>query len=322
MNKAFIVIGILIITGGTIHYLEYWSLLGVLVMKIGLGMNVKGATVFSHALINVGGKKALLVATSSMLAKRHVIDLMSKYFKDHSIERYKSNINSVAKIKYNMAMKSSGINKIKSIGTLLLGVPILYFIWTKVLVSFLQKFVYALIYPIALTIWSFLVNSLGIVSTFITFIFQVVILNFGLNLLEKFSFGRKIVSWISGLSSFLGDIFHYINRLFIYLGFDPKHYMVIKSINFNRWLENIIDKKLNKRDRILARRDRRINAYEDILEVRKERVKNKIAKKKERSALQKIKEVYKRKILKEIHWKEVRKNREEDRKKRRLSTKR
>lgn len=317
INKSLVFGGVLLAIIGTIHFLNFWPAIGIFALNFGLGMKVAGAKTFAKAVIKVGGKKAILGATGGMLLKRHVIDLFSKAFGDVSVKKYKNNMVAVFKMKYNQMMESSGMAKIKAIGTMLLSVPILYFVWTKVLAAGLQKLVYALVYPLALGIWTFLVNSLGFISTTISFIFQVLILNFGINFLDRFHWGRVVLHWIDQAISFFGDIFVYLNKAFILIGFDPIHYVSKKSIQFNRWLETILDKGLNKQQRVHARRERHNTSREKLLIKRATYcLKKKV---KQKSYWKKVKTLFKAKFLKQTTYKQKREKRSEKRKSRRTA---
>ena len=308
MSKKSVIIFLLLFSIGIILFFNYWGILGLLFMKLVLGMKVKGATTFGKALLKVGGKKVIFMASGGMLLKRHIIDTFSKFFAEHSIGKYKKNIGRVFKLKYEEMKNSTGIVKIRAMGTMLLSIPFVYFMWTKVIASFAQKFIYAALYPIVLGIWTFLISSFGIVSNFLTFLFQVIILNMGLNFLERYKWGRSFLKGIDITISFFGDIFGYINDFFIFLGFDPKHFMIKKSIDFNKWLEKIIDKKLNKRDRLLARRLRHITAHEQ-LKIRREAFK--VKEETPKTVWKRTKILYKKKILKEVDWREKRAKRRE-----------
>ena len=297
------VIGIII---ATIHYSVGWTVLGLLALKFGLGVKVGTAKTFAAGVIKAGGKKALLVTTGGMLLKRHMIDLSTKFFTDHSVTKYKKNIISVFKMKFENIKKSSRMQRAKAIGVTLLGGPVLYIFWTNALGAVVQKVFYKALYPIFLFVWTFIVNSLGFVGNIIGFLFQLIIINFVIDNLEKYKWGKALLKGVTNIIRFFGDLFTYVNKLFIFLGFDVRMLMIRFSIKFNNWLENILDKGLNSHKRLRMRRERHVTAFEEIKHKRKAR---KALRVKKVSMWKKTKTLWHKKVLKKTTWREQREKR-------------
>ena len=177
-KTSIIVLGVIAIIISVIHFSIGWTVLGLLALKFGLGVKIGTAKTFAAGVVKAGGKKALLFTTSGMLLKRHVIDLSTKFFTDHSVGKYKQNIVSVFKLKFEGIKNSSKMQRAKAIGITLLGGPVLYLFWTKALGAVVQKVFYKALYPIFLFIWTFIVNSLGFVGNIIGFLFQLIVINF------------------------------------------------------------------------------------------------------------------------------------------------
>ena len=290
----------------TIHFSVGWTVLGLLALKFGLGVKIGTAKTFAAGVVKAGGKKALLFTTSGMLLKRHVIDLSTKFFTDHSVGKYKQNIVSVFKMKFEGIKNSSKIQRAKAIGVTLLGGPVLYLFWTKALGAVVQKVFYKALYPIFLFIWTFIINSLGFLGNAIGFIFQLVIINFVIDNLEKYWWGKAFLKGVTNIIRFFGDLFMYLNKVFIFLGFDVRMLMIRFSIKFNRWLEGILDKGLNKRQKLINRRNRHISTCKKINFKRKGRFKVREGK---ISSWKKMKGFMRTKVQKKLTWQEKREKR-------------
>ena len=103
-----------------IHYFGWWEAIGILFLKFGLGAKVSGAKSFAHAVVKAGGKKAIALATAGMLTKRHIIDILSKFFAEHSIKRYKKNLTLVMKKIFDEIRHSTPVKKLRAFGSMLL----------------------------------------------------------------------------------------------------------------------------------------------------------------------------------------------------------
>lgn len=305
--KLIIILGIILLfiisIVATIHVFNWGTLLGLLALNIGLGVKTKGAVTVAGAVFKAGGKKAIAVSAGGMLFKRHIIDLFSKFFAEHSVNRYKKNVIDIFKMKLKEIQNSTPIQRAKAIGTTLLSVPIVYLVWSKIITTGFQKIAYAIVYPIVATFWSALVSFFGAATNFIGFLFQVLALNWVITKLEDYTLGKKIVKGINNLISFLGDIMYYLNSMFIWIGFDPKHKMIVYSIKLNRYLESILDDGLNKHQRLQARRDRHTTIREALLS---KRIFYKERRKKHKSLWKKTKIMYRQKVKKSYTWKEKR----------------
>ena len=243
-----------------IHFFGWWETLGILFLKFGLGVKVAGAKSFTHAIVKAGGKKAITIATAGMLTKRHIIDHLSKFFAEHSIKRYKRNLSLVLKKKFDEIKHSTPVKKLRAFGSMLLSVPMIYFFWTKVLGTAIQKFVYALVLPMLTLLWNLILTGIN----FLGFIFQILMLNLFLDTLASYSWGKKIISLVDDIIRLIGKILGHINTLFGYIGLNPKAWLVKLSNRFNRWLESILDKGLSSVAKIQNRRVRHINAVEAL----------------------------------------------------------
>jgi hypothetical protein len=283
-----------------VYFFGWWETIGILFLKFGLGAKVAGAKTFTHAIIKAGGKKAIVLATAGMLTKRHIIDLISKFFTKHSIDRYKKNLIIVIKLKIMEIKESSIAKKLKAIGSTLLSIPIVYFFWTKVLGTAIQKFIYALVVPLISAIWSVLTVSLN----FLSFIFQVLMLNVFIETLAKYKVGKVIIYIIDKAVVLTAKVLNIFNSLLSIVGINPKIWLIKLSNMFNRWLESIIDKGLNYTSKLYNRRKRYVNAVESVSEKRyifKEQKKDKKS-----SNWVQIQQLYKRVILKEKLWRDNR----------------
>jgi len=307
------IVAVLVILGlvfviGLFKYLHYWDAIGLLVLNLGLGVKLGGAKTFAMGVAKSGGKKALAMTTAGVLLKRHLIDVMSKFFAEHSVGRYKANIVTVFKMKMQDIKDSTPVQKAKAVGSTLLSVPLFYFFWTKVLGTAIQKFLYALIYPLFAGLFNFIATGFSFISSFIAFIFQLTLLNYLITWMEKRPIGRAMINWVMTTIGFLGDILNLVNSVFKVVGVDPKHRLVIWSINFNRWLERIINKDLNARDKLIQRREIHRTSREMLL------VKREARKEKEKESLhKKAKTFFDEKVLKKRDWRKAREKRKSQR---------
>ena len=247
-----------------IFWLGWWETLGILFLKFGLGAKVAGAKSFTHAIIKAGGKKAIAAATAGMLAKRHIIDLISRFFAEHSIRRYKQNLMLVLARKYKEIRDSTPVKKLKAFGSMLLSIPIVYFFWTKVLGTAIQKFVYALVLPLLTLVWRLILTSFN----FLGFLFEILMLNLLIEALKNYRWGQIFIGLIDHTIHLIGGIFNLLNALLGYIGLNPKAWLVRASIRFNKWLESILDRGLSKITKVQKGRDRYINAIEALSEKR------------------------------------------------------
>lgn len=297
-------LSILSITFGAIYYLQLFGVIGIFLLKAGLGANVAGAKTFAGAVLKAGGKKALLFTTTGVLFKRHIIDISTKFMHEHSISRYKKSIAIIFKMKMKDFKNTSGVRKIQAAVASLFTIPVFYVMWTKFVGVAIQKFVYQLFIPVLLFIWTLILQSLSFITSFISFLFQLVVINFILKFLDKSRFGKFLLNSITSTISFFGNVFNGINKGFIFFGIDPKHFIIVKSNKLNKWLENIIDKKLNARDKVRARRERHYTSREQLLLRRELYAFNK--KQTKTTFIKKTKKLFRKKVLKEKNWEEKR----------------
>lgn len=286
-----------------VFWLGWWETLGILFLKFGLGAKVAGAKSFTHAIIKAGGKKAIATATAGMLAKRHIIDLVSRFFAEHSVKRYRHNLTLLLRRKYDEIRHSTPVKKIKAFGSMLLSIPLIYFFWTKVLGTAIQKFVYALLLPLITLIWRVILSSFN----FLGFLFEILMLNLLIEALKNYSWGKKLIALIDSIIHLIGKILNLLNTMLGYIGLDPKAWLIKGSIRFNRWLESILDKGLSKISRVQKRRDRYINAVEALSEKRKRYLLAKEDKK--ISYWRYTRKLFKQKILREKSWRTKREER-------------
>jgi len=298
---------LMLLSLATITFLVYlfgwWEMLGILFLKFGLGAKVAGAKTFAHAIIKAGGKKAIVLATAGMLTKRHIIDIISKFFAEHSINRYKKNLILVLKLKIIEIKESSIAKKLKAIGSTLLSIPIVYFFWTKVLGTAIQKFMYALVVPLVSAIWSVLMASFN----FLSFMFQVLMLNIFIETLAKYRVGQLFINLIDKAVELTANVLNIFNSLLSVIGLNPKIWLIKLSNRFNRWLESIIDKGLNTTSKLYNRRKRYVNGVESISE--KRYILQQRKKDKKSSNWIQIKKMYKKIVLKEKLWRDNREKR-------------
>jgi len=286
-----------------IHFFGWWETLGILFLKFGLGAKVAGAKTFTHAIIKAGGKKAIAIATAGMLAKRHIIDIASRFFTEYSVSRYKKNMTLVLKLKIDEIRQSTIAKKLKAFGSMLLSIPMVYFFWTKVLGSAIQKFVYALMLPLFTLLWNLILTSFN----FLNFIFQVLMLNILLDTIARYKFGQKIINFIDDLVMLIGKILNLFNSIFKLIGVNPKSQLIKLSNRFNKWLESILDKGLSSIRKLENKRARYINAVEKVSERRYITAQTKRDKK--TSQWNYIKKLYEKKVLKKRDWRANRKER-------------
>lgn len=287
-----------------IHFFGWWETLGILFLKFGLGAKVAGAKTFTHAVIKAGGKKAIAIATAGMLTKRHIIDLISKFFAEHSIKRYKRNLTLVTKKKFEEIKHSTPVKKLRAFGSMLLSIPMIYLFWTKVLGTAIQKFVYALVLPAVTLLWNLILTGIN----FLGFIFQILMLNIFLETLANYSWGKKIIALIDDIVRLAGGILSLMNTLFGYIGLDPKAWLITLSNHFNRWLESILDKGLSPTAKIQNRRNRHINATKALSVKRYLYAQSKRSK--QISYWIYSKNLFEKKVLKKRDWREKRTQRE------------
>jgi len=283
-----------------IHFFGWWEALGILFLKFGLGAKVAGAKTFTHAIIKAGGKKAIAIATAGMLAKRHMIDLLSRYFAEYSVNRYKKTLTLILKQKIDEIRHSTLIKKLQAFGSMLLSIPMVYFFWTKVLGTAIQKFVYALMLPIFSLLWNFILTSYN----FIGFLLQVLMLNLMLDTIARYKIGRTLIEIIDNIVRIIGKILDLLNAILKLIGINPKAQLIKLSNRFNRWLESILDKGLNPINKLENKRARYINAIEEISERRYLTAQNRRVKK--ISQWSYIKILYEKKVLKKRNWRENR----------------
>jgi len=283
-----------------IHFFGWWEALGLMFLKFGLGANIAGAKTFAHAIIKVGGKKAFAIATTGMLAKRHLIDIFSKFFTEHSVNRYKKNLLNVIKKKLDEILHSPPMQRIRAFGATLLSIPLVYFFWTKVLGTAIQKFVYALIVPLFSMLWSFLSAGLNILS----FVFKVLMLNVLFDALSHYSWGKKILSIVDTFIALIAKIFSLFNMLLESMGLHPKRWLIRHSQKFNLWLESILDSGLSHIEKVQNRRDRYINGIETISVKRFLYAQKKSEKK--LSFWKQTKKLYQHRVLKKRGFREIR----------------
>ncbi len=304
-KPALIILTAILIIILIIHFFGWWEAIGLLYLKFGLGANIAGAKTFAHAIVKAGGKKAIATATATMLTKRHIIDLFSKFFTKHSISRYKKNLLAVFFKKLDELYNSTPMKKIRAFGGILLSFPVVYFFWTKVLGTAIQKFIYALVVPVFSIIWRFISSSFDILS----FILKVLMLNIVLDALNHYSWGKKLLYLVDKFIALIEIIFDFLNSILKYIGLNPKHYLIKKSQHFNKWLENILDEGLCYITKVQNKRDRYINIVEQISIQRYEYAKQK--QKKNSSFSHQTKKLFIKKVLKHKTWQEVREKRKE-----------
>ncbi len=287
----------------TINFFGLWEAIALLYLKFGLGANIVGAKTFAHAVVKAGGKKAIAAATATMLTKRHLIDLFSKFFTKHSLNRYKKNLIAVFLKKLNELYYSAPMQRVRAFGSMLLSIPLIYFLWTKVLGTAIQKFIYALVFPLFSLIWRFISSSFD----FISFIIKVMMLNLVIDALNHYSWGRKFLYLINKFVSLIAIILNLLNNLLKYIGINPKLWLIRKSQIFNRWLESILDYGLSHILKLQNSRDRYINIVERISTQRYNYMQKKA--KKNSSFSKRIRELFRKKVLKQKSWQNIRQER-------------
>jgi hypothetical protein len=267
------------------YVLSWFELLGLFFIKTILGFKIGGVKSFGKALLRIGGKKVLLLSTAGMLLKRHIIDLSSKFFTEHSVQRYSESIKKIAIMQFNKVRYSSLSKKIQGFFALLLSIPLISFFWTKVLSAVAQKLLYKMFYPIFLMIFTFLKNSFSFIGGLFTLFFQLLFIDFFSNLFRRSKLGKSVIAVFSFLFSLFGRVLSFFNRLLILIGIDIRHLLISYSITINKWLENIIYKKYSKRKRILIKRELRSSARGVLMKKRKAYV---VFKKKKTQSIGKI----------------------------------
>jgi len=309
-NKVlFLTLFLVILLICVIYYLEWWEIIGLFILKTGLGIKTHGAKTLGKAIINAGGKKVIISTTIMVLLKRHAIDSFTKYFTEHSFSRYKNNTLYYSKMKMKELKDSPPAKKIKVIGTSLMSIPIVYVFWTKVVSTAFQKLLYAAVIPFFSTLFDFISIGYNIGVSLVTFLFQVTMLNYFIDWISKYKYGEMFIDGVTKVIKSLGNLLDFLNLLISKTGFNPKHFMIVKSIKFNLWLENKLYKHLNKRERILKHREIHINSREEILIRRNEYKENR--RKKDIPFKKKVKQIFREKVLKEKNWREKRKERKE-----------
>jgi hypothetical protein len=299
-KSALVILTTIWVTIMLIHFFGWWEALGILFIKFGLGLKVTGAKTFARAVAKVGGKKVLATATASMLAKRHLIDVTTKFFAEHSFSKFSDNGKRVMKLKWEEFKGTSFMKKLQALGLALLSIPGVYFFWTKVISVTIQKLVYALIVPIFTLIWNFISGMFN----FLGFILEVLALNVLLEAIQNYEWGKKVVAGIDKVIYFIGDLFVYLNigikKFFRLFGieFDPKTYLISKSLQFNAWFVKILDKGLNKISKIKNKRDRYINGFERISV--KRALRKQIKKDKKLSFIKTVKKSYRERFSKDL----------------------
>jgi hypothetical protein len=283
-----------------IHFFGWWEALGILFLKFGLGAKVAGAKTFAHAIAKAGGHKAIATATAGMLAKRHIIDLFSKFFAEHSLKRYKANLTHLFKMKIKEIRNSSLIKKLKAFGSMLLSIPIFYLFWTKVLSTAIQKIVYALVVPLFSILWSFITAGLNIFN----FLLKIVMLNVFVDALAQYRWGRWVLKIIDTIVAEIIKLFSLLNHLFGFIGLNPKLWLIRVSLRFNHWIEDILDDGLNYMARLQNRRDRYVNVVETLSQKRFYYTQNR--RKKRTSFWKHTKKLFSKHVLKKRDWREMR----------------
>jgi len=311
ISEHLVLISVLLILAlicGAFYYLDWWDAIGLLILNLGLGVKLHGAKTFAVAVAKSGGKKALAMTTAGVLIKRHIIDLTSKFFAEHSIKRWKDNIIFIAKMKFQKMMESTPAQKAKAMIGSVLSIPLVYFVWSKVLGTAIQKFIYALIYPLFMWLFDFIAHGFSFITSFIGFVFQLTLLNYLITWLERRPFGRALINWVQTIFVILGDLLDFTNKIFQAVGLDPKHRLITWSISFNRWLERIIQKEMNARDSLWSRRSMHYTSREML------HIKRKARKQIEKETLRrKFRKFYDKKVLKKKDWRAKRQERTKQR---------
>jgi len=187
--------------------------------------------------------------------------------------------------------------------------PILYFVWYKVLGTAIQKLIYGLLYPLFAIFIEYIATGFNFMVGLVGFIFQLTLLNYLIDWMEKRPFGKAIIKGITSFIKAFGNIFDFINSGFKIVGVDPKHALIIYSIKLNRWLERIINKHSNARDRLCSRRLIHLTSREMIISKRNARKQDK-----KEGLHKKAKRLFDEKVLKKKTWKQRREIRKEGRK--------
>ena len=313
-RPGLIVATTLVIVAALIHFFGWWETLAILLIKFALGVKVGGAKTLAHAVVQAGGKKALAAATAGMLAKRHLIDLFSKFFSRHSLSRWRDNLLHVLKLKYDELRRSPPAKRLKAFGTTLLSVPVIYFLWTKVVSAAVQKILYAMVLPLFSFLWNLLLTGMNILG----FVLQVLMLNVFLEALAHSRFGRRLLTLIDRILYLFTAMIGLIDKALSLIGIHPRRWLIRHSIRFNHWLGRIIDRGLPFPGKLANRRDRYINGVESIYLTRARYAESR--RKRPVPLRKKIRTLYERKVLKQRSWREKRLQRSRARRQRHART--
>jgi len=299
-----------------IDVMEWWEVIGFAFLNIVLGIKVAGAKTFSSALIKIGGKKALAGATLTVLAKRHLIDRLTKFFTEHSVERYKDNIIRLLKMKIREIRELPLVKKLKAILSAFASIPVVYYLWSKIFTGFVQKLFYSFVYPTIKGIFSLLMVGVGFVGNwlnfiwnFVEFLVQVLFLNFFLEKIEKYRIGKVIVQFFVLLSKGISEIFWVVNKITSFFGVDIKHSLIVYSLRFNRYLERVIYKRENAYKRVSMHREIHRTSREKLLierELRSDKRGIIGIRKKNLSKTKKMRKLFEKIVLKKKDWRERR----------------
>lgn len=299
---ALIILVVLSLIGYIFHLLDWWEVVGLFILKVGLGVKTAGAKSFATAVARSGGKQALMLTTGGVLLKRFIIDSSSKFIAVHSVSRYKKNIVIYLRYQVRRMIHSTIAQKIKASVGAILGVYGLKFMWLKVIGSVVQKGLYFIFQPLISGLVSFLISSMSVIWNVITFFIQIKVINMFITWLRRRVLGQIIIKYVIKATEKLGYGFNWLNTSLIKIGFDPKHWLIVKSIRFNRWIEAKIYKHLSKHELVRIRRSIYINSRERIYSIRDGRKEVRS----EPSPLKKFKEFYRTRIKKNKTWQEKR----------------
>lgn len=316
------------------HYFGWWGVIGILFIKFGLGFNVVGVKTFGAAIVKIGGYKMFMFGLVTMIGKRYLIDKWTKFFNENSLPRYKDSLIQVMNIYINKIKKTKVITWISGIvGTFvaLLGLNLFF---QKIIAVVVQKFTY---FVLPIITWflslflTFLNNVFSYFTSFIILVLEGLALNGIIKYIEKWSWGRKISSFIDWTIKKLIDFFMWINnllrkikidtkswflylarntklsrRIFIWLALNvrikvhvtPRVWLVILSNKFNKMLVIVIDKGIGAAEKIERQRYRYVNSVEKISLKREKRYK--LRKNPPDSYIKKLRKYVRRKTNKRI----------------------
>lgn len=297
--KALLIVAIIIGIGLIFYIFKWWEAIGLFVLKFGLGIKTAGAKSFAVAVAKSGGKKALMLTTGGVLLKRFIIDTVSAFITEHSVSRYKKNVGLYLKYQIKRLIASTWIQKIKGIILTLTAGWSLQFVVLKVIGSMAQKVLYAVFASLV----SLISSSMNFVWNVVSFFIQVKLLGMFIDFMEKYQVGKDVIKYAVKLGSIIGRGFNWVNATLVKIGFDPKHWLIKHSIRFNRYIELKIYKDRNAHQLVQVRRKIHINDRELIYCVRAARVEARI---KQPSNMQKVRELYRLKILRKKTWQEKR----------------